>query len=137
MSKALSIPNTVKPHCDVMRPYGYRFEGIELIKMTDFSEALELLCELDETHQQHTIQLGNNFPYVDRVIWEVARHIEGNFGCPYDAILVYSEGHSGTLFIFTPSQHDWWNTKIWSLLSDYLMGLRSLLDLLKDTGQKV
>jgi|SaaInlV_165m_DNA_1040744.scaffolds.fasta_scaffold146870_1 hypothetical protein len=120
-----------KPHCDERRPYGYRFEAIELYKMTDFSEAMEVFGDVDDDYNQHDIQLGNNFPHVDRVIWEVASHIEGNFGPPYDAILVYSEAHNGTLYIFTPKSHHWWNNDIRSMLSNYLMGLRSLLDLLR------
>jgi len=128
----LTEHETIKPHCDAMRPYGYRFEGIDLIKLTDFTEALALLHSFDhETYRTHTIQLGNNFPHVDRVIWHVASHIEGNFGLPYDATLVYSEAH-GTLYVFTRKQHDWWKHEIWQHLSNYLMGLRSLLDLLKD-----
>lgn len=120
----------IKPHCDSMRPYGYRFESIDLLKVTDFEEAMEVFDDLDDDYT-HTIRLGNDFPHVDRVIWEVASYIEGNFGLPYNAILVYSEAHCGTLYIFTPKTHDWWNFSIRQMLSNYLMGLRSLLDLLK------
>lgn len=119
-----------KPHHEAKRPYGYRFERIDLYKPTDWQGAMAMLDELSETHEEHSIQLGNSSPHVERVCWEVASHIEGNFGLPYDAILVYSEEHNGTLFIFTPKQHDWWNVEIWQCLSNYLMGLRSLLDLI-------
>jgi len=103
----------------------------ELTPTKPHCEAMEVFGDVDDDYNQHDIQLGNNFPHVDRVIWEVASHIEGNFGPPYDAILVYSEAHNGTLYIFTPKSHHWWNNDIRSMLSNYLMGLRSLLDLLR------
>lgn len=122
----------VKPHCDAQRPYGYSFEAIDLYKFTDFREAFQLLCELGEDHEQYDICLGEGCPgpLVERVAFEVASHIEGNFGPPYNAILVYSEAHNGRLFIFAPKGSRWWNGKIGQCLSNYLMGLRSLLDLL-------
>jgi hypothetical protein len=125
-----------KPNCEsqrwITRPYGYRFEAIDVVKLTDFDDALHLLCKFEhETHETHMIAMGSNFPHVDRVIFEVASHIEGNFGPPYDATLIFSEAHQGTLFIQTPTQSNWWNNERWSELSNYIMGLRAMLDLMR------
>lgn len=125
----ISKHTVTKPHYEPKLPYGYKFEGIDLIKPDNFCDALELFCELRNTHNTHMIQLGNNFPHVDRVIWEVAAHIERCYGLPYDAILVYSKEHDGMLMVFSPKTHEWWNDDIRSCLNQYLMGLRSLFDL--------
>lgn len=121
----------IKPHHEPSMPYGYRFDAIDLIKLTDFDEAFNLFQILKVDHRVHDIRIGANNPHTDRIIWEVASHIEGNFGPPYEAILVFSEAHGGDLSIYTPKVHRWWNNDRWSNLSNYLMGLRSLIDLLK------
>ena len=120
-----------KPHHEPSRPYGYRFEAINLYTCEDYDAALNMYENLRETHNIHDIQIGHNNPHRNRIIWEIARHIEGNFGLPYDATIIYSEAHVGTITIYTPKKHQWWNDKRRSELSNYLMGLRALLDLLK------
>jgi len=122
----------IKPHHESMRPYGYRFEAINLYLLDDFIDSVNLFNELKVDHKVHDIRIGKDCPHRDRIIWEIASHIEGNFGLPYKATIVFSEAHYGDIRIYTPKNDKWWNNDRWSDLSNYLMGLRSLLDILKD-----
>ena len=123
------------PHLDSQRPYGYRFGGIVVYHTnTKGRQDLDLYDALEETHDHHSdIQIGNDNPHRDRIVWEIASHIEGNFGPPFEAVLTVRED-DGYIIIHTPKGCRWWNSErvnYKQLMRNYLMGLRSLLDLLK------
>jgi len=103
----------------------YTFAAIDVIKVKnaypgDINELCpnyySNMCEVPAKH-------------VDRIIYEVARHIEGSFGCVYQATLFYDE-RSSILWILTPKGDKWWKPVHWKSLNDYLIGLRSLMDIL-------
>lgn len=123
-----------KPHCESMLPYGYRFENIDLIIAPNFKEALDLFIELRDEHFIFDIQIGRNHPLRDQIIWSIAAHIEGNFGMPYKALIVYSEEHEGTISIYVKNDDKWWkDAHIRRQLSSYLMGMRSIIWMVKNT----
>lgn len=132
----ISAPVT-KPHLESQMPYGYRFDAIDVIKFTDFEEAFNFYGQMDELEYRiHSIDIGRDNPHVDRIIFEIAAHIEGNFGMPFPALIVFSNAHSGMIRVYVPtSKGSWWNRRnpvnYAQLMSNYLMGLRSLLDILK------
>lgn len=134
----MSLLATLKeltPHLESQEPYGYRFEGIRVYRTSykDVEEGrqdLDIYAELDETHdQQGDIKIGGDNPHTDRIVFEIASHIEGNFGPPYRAIIVVRE-EDGYITIHTPKGCRWW-MYAGQWFRNYLMGLRSLLDLLK------
>ena len=119
----LDTIESTKPHCESQMPYGYRFANIDLYKVdNDWNTH----CELKNDHQVHAIDVRF---HAERMIFEVASFIEGNFGVPYKAILIHS---GASLTIYTPKNDEWWNMERWRSLTSYLMGLRSLTDILKD-----
>lgn len=119
-----------KPHCESQRPYGYRFNAIDLYMPQTYEQAVSLLMKHKD--HRHDISIDRDSPHVERIIWHVATFIEGNLGCCYKATLIFSKDHGdGTLFIRTPEDGEWWDVNAWRSLSSYLMGLRSLMDLIE------
>ncbi len=121
---------TTKPHCESMRPYGYRFDGIDLVSPPTFNEALDIFVSLRATHTDvGDIQIGRNNPLKDQIIFSIAAHIEGNFGLPYHALIVFSEEHEGTISIYIKKtvHNDWWTRPIIQMLRNYLMGMRAMV----------
>ena len=121
------------PHLDSMLPYGYRFKGIVIYRVTtEDRQDLDLYAELDETHNViGSMDAPRNSPHMQRILWEISSHIEGNFGPPFEAVIVERTGY---ITIHVRKDCRWWNSQrvnYKSLVSNYLMGLRSLLDLLK------
>lgn len=125
--KTLATLEKKTPHNEAMGTYGYRFGAIDVYHV-DWKTNLKVSDELSGSYACHDIALGENSPHLERIIWEIASHIEGNFGPPYTALIVC---HAGRINIYTPKNDKWWNDERWSELSNYLMGLRSLLDLIK------
>lgn len=117
---------TTKPHHEAKKPYGYKFDAIDLHICT-WDEAHDIFCELREDHHTHDIQIGQDNPHAERITWEIASHIEGNFGLPYKATIVRRDTD---IWIYTPKNDRWWTQECRTALSNYLMGLRALLDLL-------
>lgn len=117
------------PHLESMLPYGYTFNGIDVIvgKMSD-EDVEEALGRENTTHFHLGIKKDENLR--EKVTFEIASHIEGNFGCPYEATLVWREnGDAYQLFVVVVEEgeenYSWWDTKHCLLFSNYIMGLRA------------
>lgn len=124
----------VTPHLESQKPYGYRFAGIKVYHLdSEHRGDLEAFDVLKETHEHFTdVHIGKDNPHRDRIIWEIASHIEGNFSPCFEAILTVRDV-DGLIIIWTPQGCRWWNStrvNYRGLIREYLMGLRSLLDLL-------
>jgi hypothetical protein len=135
MSNVLATLEKKTPHLDSMMPYGYRFEGISVYHVNTKNRMdLDVFSELEETHDHRAdVNIGGDNPHRDRIVWEIAHHIEGCFGLPFHAVLTVRE-EDGYIVIHTPKDCSWWNNRdvgYTRLLRQYFMGLRSLLDLLK------
>lgn len=127
MMNNMTTLQKTKPHCESMRPYSYRFENIDVITPPTFREALDLYHKLkEEGYYTCDIQIGSKHPLKDQIIWSIAAHIEGNFGVPYSAIIVYSEKHQGCITIYNK-----WDPKTHRMMNNYLMGMRSVIRLIK------
>lgn len=118
------------PHLDSERPYGYTFSGISVYHVSCADGAdLDLYRNLDETHNNHNdIKIGRDNPYRDLIVFNIAAHIEGNFGPPYEAIIVH-RNDDGYVTIHTPKYDRWWILERYRELSNFLMGMRCLLSL--------
>ena len=121
------------PHLESQMPYGYRFKGIDVYHVTTKDRIdLDLYNELEETHEQiASVDVPHNTPHMKRIMYEIAKHIEGNYGCPFNAIIVERTGY---ITIHVEKDHEWWirsRIDYGQSMSEYFMGLRSLLDLLK------
>ena len=82
MSTTTKLLDTLPKHdlyLEDRMPYGYRFEGITVYRVTTKDrQDLDLWAEIDETHNTvGSVDIHTN--HVPRILWEIAKHIEGCF----------------------------------------------------------
>ena len=131
-----------KPNHDPMQGapviYGYErgFHSISAYRVTTKNrEDLDLYAQLDETHEQlASVNAPANSKLCDRIIYEIATHIQQGYGGPYEAVIVDREGY---ICVYAPKNHEWWSSNehlCVQLLRHYLQGMRALFDLVQIEG---
>jgi hypothetical protein len=128
------------PHLESMLPYGYTFNSIDVIISNKYAafgdrDVTEALERRNTTHFNLNIKRDEDLR--NRVTFEIAAHIEGNFGGCYEATLVWidNEDHYRLFIVVTNDngglEYDdsWWTIERRLSLSNYIMGLRTGLEI--------